>query len=496
MTVESSKPKITSRVSISQLGTLRGWPLLAPNSNPTTGSPLYHHHHSISIIILALLSSSPSRRPLGASLAARKNSHTTHAIMASHLLNDPQRIATLRRQLFELKSEIALTLADWQAIWPFIDNMWVERNASRSKERQQFNCRIWRNDSDKKAGAGRRNRVRRDVEPCSMKMYVVRKDGGVLVSRCPGRTNDVSEHNHDMGYLDKVKTPSAVMRIAADVMGREGKTPSEAVKNLKGLPVVQALEQDGGLYIDSNRVRNAHKALQHTGTNGTTTAVQRRSFMADAGASVDGDGDVSALQIDSATAGAGLPVSCQCGTVRFTTPFAKPIALYHCHCLECQKQSATAFGTSALYPADFLFPLSDVLQEHLTLYSRTSKSGGTVDCYFCKTCGSRMFHRIVDADGTPRSTVSIKGGVIEGLSWEGGIHIWTSRAVVAVPSNAEKWRESPEAMPARPVAAHEDTPPVPAASALSNGMVGAEVPKKDMVLDPAINPDLPAFPYP
>jgi hypothetical protein len=401
-------------------------------------------------------------------------------------LDDPQQIAILRRQLFELKDEIAIPLENWQAIWPYIDNMWVERNASRAKDRQQFNCRIWRNDSDKKAGVGRRNRVRRDVLPCSMKMYVIRKDNGVIISRCPGRTNDVQEHNHDLGYLDKVKTPSAVMRIAADIM-TAGKTPSEAVKDIKSLPIVQALERDGGLYIDSNRVRNAHKASQQPPTpNGTTTAAQRRSFMTGA-SSVDGEVS-SLLQVDAPGSGPGLQASCQCGTIKFTTPSAKPIALYHCHCLECQKQSATAYGTSALYPADFLFPLSDSLNDHLTIYSRPSKSGGTMNCYFCKACGSRMFHRTVDVDGTPHDNVSIKGGVIEGLDWSGGIHIWTSRAVVPIPHNAPKWRESPDAMPARPVSRLNN------AVAATNGET-REPPRSETV-DPTINPDLPPFPFP
>jgi hypothetical protein len=408
--------------------------------------------------------------------------------MSSTLLNNPPQIAALRRQLFELKDEIMLPLDEWQAIWPFIDNMWVERNASRAKDRQQFNCRILRNDSDKKAGSGRRNRVRRDVEPCSMKMYVIRKDNGVIISRCPGRTSNVREHNHDLGYLDKVKTPSAIMRIAADVMAA-GKTPSEAVKDIKSLPVVQALERDGGLYIDSNRVRNAHKASLQTHTNGTTTAAQRRNFMAGAPPSVGSDAPI--MEDDGPASGPGLHVSCQCGNVQFTTPFARPIALYHCHCLECQKQSASAYGTSAMYPADFLFPLSAPLQERLTLYSRPSKSGGTVDCYFCKTCGSRMFHRIVDADGTPRGTLSIKGGVIEGLDWSGGIHIWTSRAVVPVPSSAQKWRESPEAMPSRPVS-HPGN--APEAAVTHNGAVSKDTARNESV-NPAINPDLPTFPF-
>ncbi|KIW04751.1 uncharacterized protein PV09_04477 [Verruconis gallopava] len=403
--------------------------------------------------------------------------------MTSTLLNDPEQIATLRRQLFNLTDEIVLSKHDWQAMWPFVDNMWVERNASRAKDRQQFNCRIWRNDSDKKAGSGRRNRVRRDVEPCGMKMYVIRKDDNVVISRCPGRTHDVKEHNHDLSYLDKVKTPSAIMRIAADIMSA-GKTPGEAVKEIRNLPIVQALEKDGGLYIDTNRVRNAHKAS----TNANYAAIQRRNFFA-APSSV-GAPD-TAVMGSAASIGhdPGLHVSCQCGAAQFATPFAKPLDLYLCHCLDCQKQSASAYGTSAIYPADFLFPLSASLRDQLTLYRRPSKHGGTVECYFCKTCGSHLFHRRVEADGTPHTTVSIKGGVIEGLDWANPTHIWTSRAVVSVPP--QSWRESPEPSLSQPMNRAKD------ALAIGSALIGeTQEPAKMDSVDAAINPDLPTFSFP
>lgn len=66
-----------------------------------------------------------------------------------------------------------------------------------------------------------------------------------------------------------------------------------------------------------------------------------------------------------------------------------------------------------------------------------------MDCYFCSGCGSRMFHRIVDADGTPRSTVSIKGGCVEGLDWSGGMHIYMRSAVFKIPAECEQYETVP-----------------------------------------------------
>lgn len=140
---------------------------------------------------------------------------------------------------------------------------------------------------------------------------------------------------------------------------------------------------------------------------------------------------------------ATLPVRCQCGTVGFSTPNMPPVALYHCHCTECQKQSASAFGTSALYPAEAFSPLAAELALDLKCWTRPTDSGGRMHCYFCPHCGSRLFHRIVDSDGTPRATVSIKAGCIEGLDWRGAKHIYTRSAVVDIPEGAEKYDTLP-----------------------------------------------------
>lgn len=138
---------------------------------------------------------------------------------------------------------------------------------------------------------------------------------------------------------------------------------------------------------------------------------------------------------------APLPVRCQCGAVRFSTPAAAPLALYHCHCTECQRQSA--FGTSALYPAAALFPLAAELALALRCWTRPTDAGGRMHCYFCPACGARLFHRSEAADGTPRATVSIKAGCIEGLDWRGAQHIYTRSAVVAIPAGAEQYDTLP-----------------------------------------------------
>ncbi|KAK3290937.1 Mss4-like protein [Chaetomium fimeti] len=134
-----------------------------------------------------------------------------------------------------------------------------------------------------------------------------------------------------------------------------------------------------------------------------------------------------------------MEVTCECETVRFTTPTPSPLKVYHCHCIECRKQSSSAYGTSAIFPATGLFPLSADLASKLRLWTRPADSGRTVDCYFCKECGVRVLHRIRDPDGTERETVSVKGGLVTGLDWTGAAHIYTRSAVVEVPEGVERW---------------------------------------------------------
>ncbi|KAK7937281.1 Mss4-like protein [Apiospora aurea] len=145
------------------------------------------------------------------------------------------------------------------------------------------------------------------------------------------------------------------------------------------------------------------------------------------------------------TAAKPLTVRCQCGHVSFPTPTAQRIALFHCHCTECQKQSGSAYGTSAIYPAAGLFPLSTELEQKLGCYTRPTDSNRTMRCWFCLECGSRLFHRLFEPEDTPRWTVSIKGGCVEGLDWAGGKHIYMRSAVVDIPEGAERYDTLPPA---------------------------------------------------
>lgn len=130
-------------------------------------------------------------------------------------------------------------------------------------------------------------------------------------------------------------------------------------------------------------------------------------------------------------------ISCQCGTISFPASRAEPLSKFVCHCTECQKQSASAFGTAAIFPSEGIFPFPKELQPHIGMWARLVDSGNTVECYFCKVCGVRILHRVIFKDGTPRPSLSVRGGCVEGFNLIGAKHIYTRSALVPVPEGSE-----------------------------------------------------------
>lgn len=128
---------------------------------------------------------------------------------------------------------------------------------------------------------------------------------------------------------------------------------------------------------------------------------------------------------------------CQCGRVRYESA-GEPLALYACHCRECRKQSASAFGMSFIVPrAGFR-----VTKGKPRIWIRKANSGNQVTCAYCPDCGSRLWHERTGAAGT----LTIKAGSLdEAVDFSTAIHIWTSRRLrgLVIPPGAEQYPEEP-----------------------------------------------------
>ncbi len=136
-----------------------------------------------------------------------------------------------------------------------------------------------------------------------------------------------------------------------------------------------------------------------------------------------------------------LTGGCQCGAVRYTIA-ARPVELYVCHCRECRKQSASAFGISV-----FVEKSSFRLTEgRVKTWSRTTDSGRRLRCAFCPDCGTRLWHEREDA-AEPPAMLSVKGGSLdEPMDLSGAVHVWTSRKLpgVVIPPGAPQFPEEPD----------------------------------------------------
>jgi hypothetical protein len=132
---------------------------------------------------------------------------------------------------------------------------------------------------------------------------------------------------------------------------------------------------------------------------------------------------------------------CQCGGIRYAVP-RSPLVVYVCHCTECRKQSASAFGISFTVTRSAL----RLLQGTPRYWSRRTASGHTLECAFCPDCGSRLWHRSSGHTGT----LNIKGGGLdEPLDLGQAVHIWISSKLpgVVIPSGVLSFACEPDHEP-------------------------------------------------
>lgn len=124
-------------------------------------------------------------------------------------------------------------------------------------------------------------------------------------------------------------------------------------------------------------------------------------------------------QKEETPTGETLEGGCQCGAVRYEV-CAAPLALYACHCTDCQRQSSSAFGLSMPVPRAAL-----VVTGTTATYTRVNAAGRTVDRHFCPACGTRLYH----APSRNPAIVNLKPGTLDDARWLRPVaHVWTRSA--------------------------------------------------------------------
>jgi hypothetical protein len=132
-----------------------------------------------------------------------------------------------------------------------------------------------------------------------------------------------------------------------------------------------------------------------------------------------------------------LTGGCQCGAVRYEIS-AEPLAVYVCHCRECQRQSASAFGISVRV----LKSAFRLVRGGVRTWTRGADNGSTVNCVFCVECGSRVWHVAPGSE-----MIHVKGGSLDQpVDLTLAVHLWTSRKLpgVVIPEGAARFAEEPD----------------------------------------------------
>lgn len=130
-----------------------------------------------------------------------------------------------------------------------------------------------------------------------------------------------------------------------------------------------------------------------------------------------------------------MKASCQCGQLHVAVP-GPTLAVVACHCLACQKRSASPFGEAAYYPHEQV-----KIEGHAKHFVRATDAGGTFDQFFCPECGTTVYMK-----GTKNPHVT---GILIGLFdepnsmqpirsvWEETRHIW-----VEIPTAAQHFQRA------------------------------------------------------
>jgi len=124
---------------------------------------------------------------------------------------------------------------------------------------------------------------------------------------------------------------------------------------------------------------------------------------------------------------------CLCGEIRYeiaNTPAVTGV----CHCKNCQRQAGSAFSTLASVPrSEFKITAGSP-----KLYKDgDTKSGNTVERYFCGNCGSPIYSAL----GSQPDAIFLKTGTLDDTSsFQPRFHVWCD--------SKQNWVKLEEGVPA------------------------------------------------
>jgi 2,5-diamino-6-(ribosylamino)-4(3H)-pyrimidinone 5'-phosphate reductase len=204
----------------------------------------------------------------------------------------PPRLATLRQQIHDLEHQIELPKVDWEALVPWMDNVWRKLKSSEQTETSHnvelYWCKL-KKPSNVKAhhprptpeGKQARKRKPKEEKACNMAMKVTYSTGA-LDKVTIQKYNASDTHSHDLDFMDAQKRNTGIMNTARREAVK-GFQPASIWWKMQTEP--DKLDAAGGKYMKISDVRNVqyqwrqeHPDAQlkaHTGYNAARTTPAR-----------------------------------------------------------------------------------------------------------------------------------------------------------------------------------------------------------------------------
>ena len=185
------------------------------------------------------------------------------------LFNNPPELTRVRQSLFALDSAFEMSPTDFDAYFPFIDNVWRKARASENPTDSTENSEIYWCRLRKSPGAKphiprptpegkqpRKKRIREE-KTCGMAMKITYGDGPAKKITVSRAVENGEDHTHDLEYMDSLKRNSAVMDVARKETNRAF-LPTSVFWKMWEEP--DKMESAGGKLMKVSDVRNVQYA--------------------------------------------------------------------------------------------------------------------------------------------------------------------------------------------------------------------------------------------
>lgn len=189
------------------------------------------------------------------------------------VFSNPPDLAQMRQRLFDLEEPIELAVADFDAYFPFVDNIWRKLRAGEAQPEgnvrtDYYACRLRRGANQKPhvprptpEGKQTRKKRARDDKTCSMTMKVVYNAGPVESCTVTRAVDKFQKHSHDLDYIDSTKRNSGIMDTARRE-ATKGFLPASIFWKMWEEP--DKMIAAGGKFMKVSDVRNVQYAWRQT----------------------------------------------------------------------------------------------------------------------------------------------------------------------------------------------------------------------------------------